>query len=1109
MDFTKKQQNAINTGRETVLVSAAAGSGKTRVLAERVRRLVRDGADIRNMLVVTFTKAAAAEMRRRIAGTLYEEAEKDGRLLAQAEQVGAADISTYHSFCAKVVRENYGAAEVSPDFRILDEGEAQSLKQAALRELFDLLYEKEDEGFLLLLARHTNRADDARLAGYILHIYGVMMGKPDPYTWALQSAEMERKIYIARLKAEYGRMALEGLEDTVALMRRVCEISSGCDDAQYNADCETLAALEELEKCAKREGVQRAARDFGGLKIPPIRRGAPPDVKEYTGKLRGDVRKNLSDFLAWMPEAFEQTVEEELSHTQGDARALVKIVSQFDKIYAAKKRERNALDYEDLQHRALSVLRQAGNKYAQKYDHIFVDEYQDTNPVQEEIIEALGTGGNNLFMVGDIKQSIYKFRLAEPGIFRKKAEEYGRDGALGEVIMMNDNFRSTESVIEAVNFVMHRVMSEKLGEVTYSGGERLEKNRGGGDAKILLCGGTDATTADEEGDEYTPLPGDAAQAAMIARHAQELIEGSGGEIRYGNIAVLLRSRSGLMLELRRAFESRGIPCALAVEQGRDIPEIEVFLNLLRLIENPMRDIPLLSVLRSFLYGMNEEDFAKIRIAASDTEMPFCAAAEAYAQAGKGDTAEKLRAFFTELNGLRLRGEAEPLLDFVRAVADDYGFDAYFMSAPGGASKKEAFDELLRVMGELTTAQGNSLYMVLRELAEIKKRDGYYVSAPGAPQDENCVRIMTIHGSKGLEFPVVYIAGLNRRFNTRDANGDFLTHGGYGVTACYVDETRMVKQETVERAVVRDTILRDNRSEELRMLYVAMTRARDRLYLTGYAADLEKQEEKWAALKGRYGKASCMLDWIMAANGEGGIPVETVAASSAERGERPFDFETFREKLKGYEAAELLLIPQVERVPAKVSVSAVKRAQKGDVRSFLVPQQAEDGEITGARLGTLVHGLMEQVVKRGGAFGETAAWLLERQIITEEEYNALLKNRGMAEGFLRSGLYGRIRNSPRVLYEQPFNMRMKAEELDYHSGEDMLVQGILDLAFMEEGAWVLLDYKTDRVDDGTVSEAADGYRVQLDLYARALEKITGFAVSRRYLYFMRLGREVEV
>ncbi len=1102
MQFTEKQARAIGTDGTSVLVSAAAGSGKTSVLAKRVARLVVDGCDIRNMLIMTFTNAAAAEMRQRISREIFQAAQNDVRLLQQAEFVSLADISTFHSFCGKAVRQNYSLLGISPNFRIADSDEADRLRAEAARELFDDCYEEQAEGFLRLVARYTTRANDTSLMEYVFDSYNYMMSKPDPFSWA-ESSLRKGDDYINFLRDEYEAGMLRKLFEARQLMELAADISSAFDQEQQKKDEDCAALLNEMIECARDEGLVAMTERFSRSTLPACKRKLCDEHKDKIGLLYKTARAHLKDVLTDERYGrFCETAKEELAHTQKDVDALVSLVRGFSQRYAEKKEERNVLDYEDLQHFALRALQDSEVRsfYAQQYSHVFVDEYQDTNPVQEEVIKAVSAGGS-LFMVGDIKQSIYKFRLADPMIFKQKAQEFKTKTQENEIILMNDNFRSSRGVIEAVNFVMDSVMSEQTGEIVYDEGESLLCNVEGGHAEILLC---EADTGEKN----------ARQAAMIAdsieKQRKETVRdahtGEQRRVRYGDIAILLRSRSEFLNVLKNELRGRGIPCVVDMEQAQDLKEIELFVNLLRLADNMRQDVPLLSVMRSYIGGFDEQDFAEIRLLKNERGIPFYAAAEAYAQQ-ENVLGRRLKMFYDTLKKLRVYARSLSLTEFLMRVEREYDFETYVACTPGGALKRSIFLCFMELAAQTAQTVGNSLYLLLRALTDIKKRDGAYISTGTPPVDADCVRIMTIHGSKGLEFPVVYIARMEATLRPQELNKSILLHSDYGIVAKYVDDQNLLRRDTAESVLVKERLLREYKSEELRILYVAMTRAKEKLFLTGNVSDLDKRSATWELMRTteNYQNVKCMLDWIMAANtGTNKIPVTLFAGSEqTERASKTFDYAAFKEELlEKTQPSELISICRQPVIPAKVSVSALKQSQDKAVRAFLRPQTEEAEEITGARLGTLVHSVMERVTK-GQDVAQAAEDMFARNIITPEEKEAILKNREMAEAFLRTPLYKRIKASPRVLREQSFNLQVDAHSVGFEGTGKMLVQGILDLAFLEDGQWVLVDYKTDRVSEQTVEKTAQGYAVQLDLYARALTDISGIPVKERYLYFMRL------
>ena len=1109
MNLTEKQAKAIATETKNVLVSAAAGSGKTSVLAKRVARIVLSGGDIRSMLVMTFTNAAAAEMRQRIARELRQEAARrqDKRLYEQAEFVAAADISTFHSFCGRVVRKNYALLGLSPGARVMDEGQMNRMKSAAARELFDGLYEEGDADFLRLLRRYTRRGDDRRLAEYLFRVYDYIMSRPDPFGWAKWSEEKHNAQYIAWLKKQYDESVAEGVGRAREWLQAAAQVSRGLEEKQYAQDMEWAAALAEIEEYALNNGAEAVREAYGKVKIPAVTKGLGEERKARIQKMYGEARKALKEALKEEDEPFEARAERELAHTQQDVRAMLSLVRRFYEGYAENKAEANVMDYSDMEHFALRALgdEEVRAMYAGLYQYIFVDEYQDTNPVQEEIIRAV-SGGGSLFMVGDIKQSIYKFRLADPLIFREKAREFRGETENGELILMNDNFRSLNGVIDAVNGIMERVMCETLGEVCYDGGERLVGCREGGGAEILLC---------EEEDGGVKH---AHQAQMIAARIERDLAGTvtdkqTGEARavqYGDIAVLLRSRGDMIYLLKAELDRRGIPCAVDVEQSKDFKEIELFVNVLRLIDNPRQDIPLLSVMRSYIGGMDEEDFARVRVADDRGKTPFYESADRYARENEDPTAKRLRALYARLDFLRTCAATLSVRELLARVAREFDFETYLACVPGGEMKQAVFSQFLAMAAETAAAQGDSLYLLLSALHDAKKREGAYLKAAVCPGSADCVHITTIHGSKGLEYPIVYVANLERSLTVQDFKNRMLIHGDYGLMAQYIDDEKLVRRTTLEFELAKRQMKREYLSEELRVLYVAMTRAREKLYLAGSAADLGRARDEWRLIHdmGGYGGAKSMLAWVMAANADERIPVRVYGGGETKEPEKP-DLAAYRERLCAMEErAELLSAGESITVPAKVSVSAVKQAQK-EIRHFLSPVFEDDEEeITGARLGTLVHSMMERVVFSGKGVEETAKEMLVRRLLDEREYDAALRHRHWIEGFLDTPLYARIREARRVLREQAFNLEVEAESIGYDGGGAMLVQGILDLAFLED-AWVLVDYKTDRVTEGTVQKTADGYAVQLALYARALHEITGVPVKEKYLYFLRLGKCMEI
>jgi ATP-dependent helicase/nuclease subunit A len=985
MTYTEKQKKAVEISGQSVLVSAAAGSGKTSVLTGRIVSLISKGADIRRMLVTTFTNAAAGEMKARIARALLRHAE-DKRMRDQADLVSGAAIGTFHSLCSRIIRENYDLLGISRGFRILDEKETQVLCAESMEEMLEELYEAGEADFLRVVMRYTKRGRDEDIARIVLKLHNFSRSKPDPAGWL-----------------------------------------SFAETIPYETYC----------------------RQAGG-DSPQIR--------------------------------------EEYAHTQPDVACMIRITNRFKEIYAAKKAEKNGADYDDLLHMALRVLRER----PYDFDYIFVDEYQDTNPVQEAVIRCIARE-DNLFMVGDIKQSIYKFTLADPEIFLKKAAEF-KDAALaGELLCMNENFRSARQVVDAVNGIMEKVMSPGLGEIEYTPEERLIcKTDSQGNVEALIC---EAGGAEEKNFR---------EACMIADKIQEMTADPAPEnrVRYGDIALLVRSRSAFSDAVKKVFGSRGIPLVFDMEEKKDIPELDLFVNILRMVENPLQDVPLLSVLRTFV--LDENELAAVRL--SGFGMPYFEAAGAYAQTHGDAAAQKLRGFFEKIEYLKVCESALPFRDFLEKTSEAFDFRAFMLCASGG--KGEAFEALKELILSLAGAREGSLYLVVRALLDLKKREGSYVKIkPAAGKD--AVRLMTMHHSKGLEFPVVFLCNLHRRFNMRDlfSNEQILVHSEMGVLPNFVDTEKCVFRPTAAREAAAARLKAEYKSESLRVLYVAMTRAREKLFLCGCVPDAEKAFAGWAeyaAGEKEYAQANCMLDWVMGALPQTvRVSVPEIAAGAAD-GRRALDLEDLNHALKKeYEQKgppkEIIFLPRRLKVPAKLSVSEIKK--KTEPLRVGVRPVRDESEITGAKLGTLVHAVMEHIGFEADTAQKAAARLFEREIITSAEREAIEKNAGMIDAFFETDLAGRIRSSKKIIKEMPFNVRVPARRVGYESDLFVTVQGVLDLAFKEGDAWVLVDYKTDWV-RGDVQEYKKIYENQLSLYADALFAVTGVPVGERWLCFLR-------
>lgn len=1161
MKWTDSQDRAITIDADKVIVSAAAGSGKTGVLTQRVIRLVKEKNDIRRMLIMTFTNAAAAEMKKRIIKALSEEAQKAREeklpeaeyLFEQAELADGSAISTFHSFCIELLRENFNIADVSPNFKILGDSEAAALQHEAMREVLDELYENGDLGVIRLLARYTSKYSEEELIRMLLKIYEKARNQPGIIKWITNGAELGKERTAVekaqKVYRDYEGYIRERLKYYAENLAAAIELEN-----EFNLKINKGASnrIEDLKtlKTAIKSDLEEAYKIITQLKF----KSAPKMSAKYTEEEKEEVRE-IKKYLITARDLRKKVlkpgnpslIKEEVFHTDKDAHTIADIIKKFDDAYTEKKKERNGIDFDDAMIKTIDVLEQNPD-IAQKFDYIFVDEYQDTNPIQDRIINLLKRDNPavNLFMVGDMKQSIYRFRNADPSLFKGKGEEYKELGF--EPITMNDNFRSCEAVINAVNGIMENLMSEEFGDVKYGKSERLVGKKEGGKA-VLLLGEVDDAEINKDTEDNSVLTGgelrDDVEAQAIADSIEKTLNecGSGGKPKYApeDIAVLARKikGNGVIKALMKKLSEKGILYSLAKNQLSDTPEIELFVNLLKIIENPENDIALVSVLKSEIGGFDENELAEIHIAADPKQTEesenehkhkyfnsFYDQLYNYKKKQKdAKLTDKVKVFLKKLKNLQLTAQCESLPDFISSLRDDFNFDSSHTFMRNGNLKREVFEKFMDYVQEICTYSDNNLFRLISELEAEKKRsiNKSYINIE-TDDDLPAVSIMSMHKSKGLEFPVVYLADLSADLESGNKESFYRTTKEDGLILPYRDEQTLDKRDGIMLTIAKERLMRENRSEYLRLLYVAMTRAKERLYLCGTVD--KKGDASYLDQDIDIEKKAVMLDWIIAADPRKyGIEIEDAAATYApdikwgkESGE---SIDIRIERLSKKEGAAKLYAPaEIKSVPQKISVSDVKEAQTEEDESrkykalanYLKPaaEESEEGEallLSAASLGTLIHKVMEHILKYDLNTEQTAKKMRENNLLTEDEYETVLEYKDMADGFLKDDLYRRIKKSNRLLEEQRFLLNVPANKLGlgYKSEKPVTVQGILDAAFLEDGKWVLIDYKTDDVNDKDIDERVRYYKIQLDLYSDALKEITGIPVKERYLYFLRKGK----
>lgn len=944
--WTSEQKDAIASQGGNLLVSAAAGSGKTAVLVQRIIRLITDRIhpiDADSLLVVTFTNAAAAEMRERIGRALAREIEKDSgskRLHRQLALLGRASISTIHSFCLELLRQYFYCLDLDPSFRVADENESALIQAGAMDELFEKRYGAEDNGYFTALVEcYGGRRDDSLLQEIVLSAYHFARSMVNPQEWLDSLTEKYSlaegcafddlpwcDVLKKSLKNELD-LIISALEQAVRLARKPNGPGIYLDTLETEREmfyglrrqCEAGAVWRQLYGTF-------AEIEFNRLKSCK-KEDADVLLAEQVRKLRGSVKKKAADI---MKEYFQSTPEgicRDLKKLYPLAGEMVRLVQEFGNVYSKAKAAKGVVDFSDLEHFALQVLSDNGPqgrtpstvalRLRERYEEVLVDEYQDINAAQEAILRLVSRQGEekpNLFMVGDVKQSIYRFRLADPGLFLQKYNTYptGKGGAERRVDL-SKNFRSRRELVDAVNFVFRQLMTPTVGELAYDAAAELvygadyppaegeqkglsdkvevhliekqepEQNAGqpaGSDGEIP----PDVTDGDELAEFEEELDAAQKEARLIAGKIRELIAPAGGRpgmmvydkdlktyrpVRCRDIVVLLRATSGHANTFVEEFRQNDIPAYAELATGYfEATEVETVLSLLKIIDNPLQDIPMAAVLRSPLVGLDAGELAKIRL--HSRRGYYFHAVVAAANADQGDLSRKLQYLLEKLENWRTAARRGPLVDLIWSIYRETGYYDYTGGLPGGGQRQANLRSLYNRARQYDAGSFRGLFLFLRFVERVKEGGRDLGAARALGEKENVVRIMSIHKSKGLEFPVVFIAGLGRRFNFKDLNRDMLFHKELGLGMQFVDPEARVTYPSVSKLALRQKLKMEALAEEMRILYVAMTRAREKLVLVGSVRSLGSCARRWCGPAGGDGislpdgylaGAVSYLDWL--------------------------------------------------------------------------------------------------------------------------------------------------------------------------------------------------------------------------------------------------------
>ena len=1284
VSWTTEQQQVIDLRNRNILVSAAAGSGKTAVLVERIVKIITDKnhpVDIDHLLIVTFTNAAAAEMRERIGNAIekaLDEQPGDEHLLRQLTLIHNAQITTIDSFCLYVVRNHFHEIDLEPNFRIGDEGELKLLREDVLGKVLEQNYEEPSEAFSDFVEGYASGRTDAALNEMILQLYEFSRSYPWPEKW-LDSfvgayrietrEELDRAEWLAPL-TENIRFVLKDCEQLLKQALAVTQQDDGPDmyEKAVRSDLEKYESLSKLTSFCE---LSVALSDIKYDRLASSRGfEGDPDKLELVKSLREQakdvVKKLCKQYFFCSPEM----MIEQLERTEPMLEEVVRLTKQFADEFAAAKRRKNLVDFHDVEHFALQILvdeetekaKKTAEEFRDTFEEIMIDEYQDSNEVQETLLRSISReerGENNIFMVGDVKQSIYRFRLARPELFMKKYDSYSLEESTTQRIDLHKNFRSREEVLTCTNDIFYKIMARSLGNVEYdaeaalypgasypampvqenSAGEKAaedEKVSGkqinGFTPEILLADSNDELLEDTDFSDKKTL-----EAKMVAekiRHlmkTQPVTDKATGELRmahYSDIVILLRSLSGWADSLVEVLNGNGIPAHTVSSTGYfSTVEVQTVLSMLRLLDNPRQDIPMAAVLRSPMAGLTDEELAVLRL--EDGSVPFHEAvlelAEGLYEEGgqieisnseedqkQGRNADektenhieitahrKLLKFYKKYKQLRQLVPDTPIHELIEIILRETGYGHYVAAMPAGNRRTANLNMLLEKAAAYEKTSYKGLFHFVRYIDELQKYDVDFGEADMVGENEDVVRIMSIHKSKGLEFPIVIVSGMGKNFNKQDTRSKMVLHPELGIGLDYMDGKLRIKSPTIAKKAIAKQIDLENLGEELRVLYVALTRAKEKLILTGtlkdaaeklefyrQQAELSKAAEKPLPYLTREG-ASGYLDWILPAVLSYGdkYPVRIVEAAELVLDEVENQLEQnedLTERIEEIEAADTQLVGQLkqrfsQRYPYqtdilrknKYSVSELKHRamrekfeaeQEETIPAFLeepvtptIPlfiQREESVEQEtanrGALRGTAVHRVMEcyDFVSAKSVHEQMEAMEKEEKITAD--MRALVREQIVAD-FVSSETGRRMALAQRggALYrEKPFVMGFTEEELEnygfgvgaqmieneaqtenaqqeivlenvsqenhMHEEDLTLIQGIIDVFWIEDDGITVLDYKTDRVD--TAQELIDRYATQLKLYADALERVFAarkMRVKEILIYSFRLEKLIPI
>ena len=1163
------------------------GSGKTTVLVERiVNKIINENIDIDKLLIVTFTNAAAAEMRERILEAIYKKIDENPdnkNLQKQILLLSKANISTIHSFCLEIIKNYFYEIGISSNFRIGDTSEIELLKQETLEDVFDELYEEQNKEFINLVNIYGGYRDDENLKELVLRIYNYSQSMPFPDDWINEKIEefnMENKINSDFSKTIWGEVLVEYFTQEVSsCIEELQEIQKKlAENIELNKYYEVIDNdVQNLKLLLNNNTWDYIYNTLNNIKFETWPRSSKIDsnLKDVAKQIRDNVKDRIKSLNQKIFIYSSKEANLDIFQMYNTLKSLQNIILKFSEEYQKNKKEKNIIDFNDIEHYALQILirknkegnyepTRVANIYKEKFAEIAIDEYQDSNLVQEFILNSVSKG-NNIFMVGDVKQSIYKFRGARPELFLEKYNDYSIAENDGDICKENtkiklfENFRSRENILDITNIIFENIMTKKLGDIEYNKQEFLNCGASytependvncGGNAELNIINLAEAEDQEDETDSKI-IEKQEIEAKFVANRIKKLLDSNFcvydkkqgyRKITYKDIVILLRTTSNVANIYEKELNNLELPVFSDTSSNYfETEEIQTILAVLKIIDNPNSDIPLVTVMRSPIGDFTDNELVEIRLQSKNTSF-YEALCEIKNNDDKSNLKNKVTDFLSMLETWQQKQEFLALDELIWYIYESTDYYNFVNSNPNGDLKTANLKLLFEKAKDYEKASFKGLYNFINYIDKISKSSGDMGSAKLIGENENVIRIMSIHKSKGLEFPVVFLCDTGKHFNIQDLNQSILLHQDMGFGPKVTDYERKIEYNTLAKEAIRIKSLNEILSEEMRLLYVALTRAKEKIIITGCDKNLEKslsdkenmlsnlENKKISIASIRKGKS--YLDWLEMVYVKNKKLLKSIldinlynkTVEQEDSKNKDIDVESKISDLDKQDKELYLKIDKLlnwkykylesTNIEGKSSVTDIAKGKKKDILEITTkPKLIEENTVLNrAEIGTIMHLILQKLDFRINydikELEELIQKLISLEIITENQAKYINKEKILR--FIKSDLYLDLKEAKDIQKEKPFYICISSDEI-YHNGTDekILVQGIIDLYFVDkDGKLILVDYKTDYVANNDEQELINKYKGQLAIYKRALEKALNRKVEAVYIYSIYLDKKI--